>query len=704
MTRSASWRWDWAGPHGTAWGTVNACLTTCTAAWLLHLAAGHGPFPIPPGRAVLAVVGGTAFGVLLVLLRAAISKRQTPALTIAYKLCCWTGAGTWAGYMVAHASWSWRWVLVRVGVLVALALVAGVLAAAASDPPEPRTAEQKREARALRIRNGLAVEWEQRLDSYTGRPGWHVPAVQHWPKGRGYTVEAHAPGGGVTSQAVARITEQLRGDLNLPSAGGIKVAAGRKARVAIIDVTTIDVLAQDYPYPADRKVHSINDPLAFGVRDDGTEIGPVLRQSCVSVGGETGSGKSNAGHDITAEIVTTDDAIEWVWDPTGKFWSAWLAPWLRGEIAEPPVDWVASDEREIAFMARAGDRVGRVRPQAYSDLIINSDDDKLPVSPAIPALIIVGDEVAPVLSVMSTHPAKDPLRAVTFEHRAGAVRTVYLPLRGTNDVIAESIQSQCHVRGVMRVTSAAEAGWLGLQGFGPADTPYPGCGGLILESGGPVHRLKWYRMTPSTIRAVSKLVQGRRPKLDEVSRLAANGRNPDGTLMPNLLPGELDCYDTRWDRYRAGRPTSRPRPGTQAATTEPVANVAHSVLAMQAAFADLDATIEASQTDIEISDEERAEFDRLAAQLAADGFDGEWEEPDGPETPELPEHLEVLLALLRDAGERGAEPKVLRGQLAARGIVKSRDTLHTWLAKLRDAGRVHQPAFGRWAAVEPEGR
>ncbi|WP_426502922.1 hypothetical protein ACPPVO_35505 [Dactylosporangium sp. McL0621] len=58
-------------------------------------------------------------------------------------------------------------------------------------------------------------------------------------------------------------------------------------------------------------------------------------------------------------------------------------------------------------------------------------------------------------------------------------------------------------------------------------------------------------MKPSQIRKVVLLAEPRRPKLDELSRLAANGRHPDGTPMPGLLASELDCYDTRWARFRA---------------------------------------------------------------------------------------------------------------------------------------------------------
>jgi hypothetical protein len=69
----------------------------------------------------------------------------------------------------------------------------------------------------------------------------------------------------------------------------------------------------------------------------------------------------------------------------------------------------------------------------------------------------------------------------------------------------------------MKVNTKAEAGWMfGTHyAFGPEDTPYPGCGGLLLGSGLEPVRMKYHRMKPSIIRVIARLAEPRRPKLDE---------------------------------------------------------------------------------------------------------------------------------------------------------------------------------------------
>lgn len=721
MAAQRRYQIDWAGPHGTAWGTVNACLTTATASWTGHCIEQW--WPTTPTVMVLATVGTTVLGMVSVLLRAALRKTPTPAATTLYKLACWAGAGVWAATMVAYPHWGWRWWLTRVAVLVAGAVVAGLVASLATPPadPAPGLASTGRVAlapgdggkAAQAERERIAALMVRMLDVRCPKPGWSVKNVQLWPRGNGHTVEAIAPEGSSWRDA-ARVAADIEGDLDLPNAGGITVTQGVTRRAALMEITTVDVLAKDYLYPKNRPAHSINDQLLVGIRDDGEPYGPSLRQNCMVLAGEAGSGKSNAGHVITAEIATTTDALQWDWHlPDGRLWAPWMGPWLRGEVKDPPIDWCAWDARELLWMTRAALRVGWGRNVAYQALIEQDDDDKVPVSPQIPEIVIVGDEVAKVTGTLSEHEeARDNLRLVVFELRSAAVRAVFLALRGTDDVILNGIQSQCQVRGVMRIGSKAEASWVGIRDFGPEDTPYPGCGGLSVRSGAATTRLKYYRMTPSQIKEIVMCTQGRRPKLDEVSRLAANGRGPDGTPMPDLQPGELDCYDTRWDRFRAvfnqtgGTPPATAAPAPDAAPQRP-ADVAGStdmgaaVAGLQTAMANLDAARARARAERGGSKEQvDEEFTRI---LAAEGFGadvdwsdlGAWEQE--PQTPAQPSDEDVLLDLIRARGQAGVDPKTLLLALKDRGIRIHRDTLHGRLKSLRERGLVHQPGYGRWA-------
>lgn len=735
MARSQrSWQVDWAGPHGTAWGTVNACLTTVTVTVLGHVVQLW--WPVPVVFAILGVVVATILGVIGVLLRAAFARKRRPGATVVYQVFCWAGAGGWSAYMVGHPHWTVRWVAARLAALAVMAVVAGLLASLATDPdedPKPEPAPQPVVVAAPPVdagqaeRDALAVEWEERLDRLCPGEGYQVPNIQKWPRGNGYTVEAVVPaGGGLSWRAIAGQAEALAGDLDLPHGGGLVVGPGVTRRATLIEVTTVDILAEETQYPQDRAVHSIKDDLEVGFRDDGEPIGPNLLQQCMVLAGEAGSGKTNASHCITGEIVTTDDALQWDWELTGGgLWAPWMDPYLRGEIDVPPIDWCAFDGQELLWQTRAALRIGYARKPGYRQEMFAADDDKVPVSKNLPAIIIVGDEIAKVTGALSEHPqAAENLRLIAFELRAAAIREVFLALRGTDDVITQSVQSQCQVRAVMKVGSKAEAQWVfGRHGFGPEDTPYPGCGGISLNSGKDPVRMKWHRMKPSQIRRIAVLAASRRPKLDELSRLAANGRNPDGSPMDDLLPGELDCYDTRWERFRkhneAGggsavpvSTTTRPASGSSApAPVVPQAgaapNLTQVVADLDKAMANLDAAVEAANArnaeeqvpaSGEADEQVPVDQDGWAAAMAAWEADpfvpaAAAETPPGPPPANWPSRM---LDLIESYGDQGVGPKELLAELAAVGIAVHRDTLHEQLNGAIERGEVRRAGRGKY--------
>lgn len=720
---------DWAGPHGTAWGTVNACLTTITAAWVTHLV--HLYWPASVGSTILAAVGATVLGMVSTLLRAAFGKSRQPA-TIVYKLACWFGVGAWLVVILRSTSWSVKFFAAHVGALIVLALVAGICAGLASDeppaaavpvvPPAPTMPVSADPAQAAL--DALAIEWETRINEFCPGDGYKVPNIEHWPRKNGYYVQVLVPAsGGRDFNSVLSHVNDFAADMDLVGGGKIDGAMGTTRRVAILEVTTVDLLAEETVYPVDRAVHSIRDDLQVGLQDNGSPIGPNLWQLCMLLAGETRSGKTNAGHCLTAEIGTTDDALEWKYELTGGgFWASWMRDWLLGLYETPPLDWCAFDGRELLWMTRAAVRVGYARKPGYRDLMHHAEDDKLPVSRKVPAIIVSGDEIAKITGNMSEHPeAAENLRLIVFELGAAAVRAVFLALRGTDDVISSSIQSQLHVRAVMKVNTKSEASWALGPGhdFGPEQTPYPGSGGIVLGSGMPVQRIKWHRMLPSRIQAIAKVASTRRPALDDLSRMAANGRNPDGSPMTDLHSGELDCYDTRWDRFRAWSNANgsapraaqakqaAPQPDTGTITpAQAEANMRAAMTAVDERIAELDAA--RSDNGVNLSDEQRADSDRLLASveglaeaMAAEGFGDDWVVDESyDETPPQPADRQAMLDLIRAASPNGIKPQDLLGELATAGIIFSRDTLHSRLNELKAAGLVHQPSFGLWAIGE----
>jgi hypothetical protein len=313
--RSRTWEFDWAGPHGTAWGTVNACLTTITAACVVHEVERN--WPLSPLLTMAATVGAVVLGVIYTLLRAAVGKKQQGA-TVVYKLLCWLGVGVWLIVTLHRYNWTWRSTLAHVVVLAIAAVVAGLAAGLASDtPPKPAVEPQPAPVAApapsadpeQAKRDDLAVKWEALASQFCDGDGYTVPKVQLWERGNGYSVQMVAPAtGGRDWMSITSHIDDFAAELDLVFGGAIKGSMGPTRRVAILDVTTVDILAEETEYPEDRPVHSIHDNLEIGHRDDGTLIGPNLLQYCMNLSGEARSGKTNASHCLTAEILTTTTA------------------------------------------------------------------------------------------------------------------------------------------------------------------------------------------------------------------------------------------------------------------------------------------------------------------------------------------------------------------------------------------------------------
>jgi hypothetical protein len=695
MSPRQGWQWDWAGKHGTGWGTVNACLTTATLSIVGHNVQLHWPAPTAP--TVLTAAGATVLGVLWVLLRASVG-RPRPAATVVYQVLCYAGAGTWIAANLSDRDWTWRGWLTSIGLLVGLAIVAGLLASLAEEitdkpaPVRPGTdlAQRKRDARA----DDLVA----RLLRLGAPDGIEILGIEDWPRGNGYTVEGTTAG--APWRVVADLAPKLLADLDLAHGCTVTGSKGVSARRWLLEVMTRNYLAEDVNYPTDYRIHSINDPLDRAmVTKDGNRIGPLVRSHSMALFGEVESGKSNAGGVLAAEIVTTDDALLWMWELTGgNLWNGWMTPWLRGETRVPPIDWCAFDGRELLWMTRAALRIGYARKTVYQDLQNEVDDDKLPVSAEIPAVIVMGDEVASVTGSMSAHPtACENLRLIAFELRSAAVRAIFLALRGTSDVFIESIQSQCAIRAVMRVGSPAEAAWaLGRHtGFGPDDTPYPGCGGISLQSGADLVAVKWARIKPSQKRQIAAAVQDRRPVLDGPSALAANGRNADGTPMSELLPGELDCYDKRWERLRAFYGGAATRPAAASVPTTADGSSEQAVADLERAMAELDAAATAARQEQEPDADVRAEFERVLREAGWDPAEIAAPEPDDEPAPPSG-WKERAEQIVRNAGDAGMKPGELHAILKAEGLAVHRGTVQELLAEWKAAGLVVKPAYGRW--------
>lgn len=82
----------------------------------------------------------------------------------------------------------------------------------------------------------------------------------------------------------------------------------------LIDVTTVNVLAEERTYPSDYTPLSLYTGIPWGYRTNAEEICVFLREQCALVVGPTGSGKTNMVHVILAGFARATDVLTWVID------------------------------------------------------------------------------------------------------------------------------------------------------------------------------------------------------------------------------------------------------------------------------------------------------------------------------------------------------------------------------------------------------
>jgi hypothetical protein len=95
------------------------------------------------------------------------------------------------------------------------------------------------------------------------------------------------------------------------------------------------------------------------------------------------------------------DNLTWVIDLNGGGLALpWLHAWhTGGRPGRPPIDWVADTPAKALAMAKAAlVRIAKARKPGYKHLEIAANDDKLPVRPAVPGILIAGDEIAEIFS------------------------------------------------------------------------------------------------------------------------------------------------------------------------------------------------------------------------------------------------------------------------------------------------------------------
>lgn len=532
-------RLDWRGwRHGPVVGPLHAGVGLAAVAAVGDLPAVGLPV------SWVAVTGALGAGVTA--LRSRTPYANLSRLGLAARLAAWTVASGWVGWVLT-AGWS----PAAVFTLGAGSVLGGVAARLLAPHEQHVQAVRRQRAAAAKAAaedhqeqeelHGLAEAWVARIRRICKR-NVQILAIEHWrfpgehgTVETGYTLEVLLPTDGTTIETLSSYANALATAADLPEGCGVEFlrSTGGRRRVLIL-VNTRDALRDELPLPLASGPQTLNDPIDLGVLRNGSKALILLRYVSALLVGMVGSGKSNMLQTLIARLLECGDVLVCVIDYNGGGIALdWLAEWAQGRARKPAILWVADNPEEAALLT--GWLIAGIehRKRAYAAENRARDDDKIAISPRVPQIVLVTDEVAAVSARL-----QEQIVQISNRGRAAAIRAITCSLRATAAGVSRDIAVQAEVRLGMRMSDVNEIaymfGWLkaGARPT-PADAPEAGYA-FVGAEGETVRVAKAYRTSPSTIAAVARATDNHRPDLDE------------STL--NMSPEWRQIFMDRWKR------------------------------------------------------------------------------------------------------------------------------------------------------------
>ncbi|MFG2293391.1 hypothetical protein [Streptomyces sp. NPDC048603] len=668
---------DWAAGHGPVTGALSA--TTGAFALSTIGAATHMPPTWALAFGTAGAIGHTAAGL----------RQKLAGRTLTARATSWLLSGGWTTWAITTTPLSWTALgsLATLGMGMAAATHFTSLYEEARENVALEEAERQVARELSAERRAIAAEWVDRVQRVCGIT-LRVVAVEMWPTGTGFTIDAELPAGGVPWDRVAQHNTRLSADARLPHGCTAAASPGIDQGRVLIDVTTVNVLAEEIGYPTDYSPLSILTGMPWGVRTDGSPINVYLREQCALLVGPTGSGKTNMLHTVLAGLARANDVLTWVIDlNAGSAGLPWVRPALTaeaGQAVRPGVDWLASTFEEAELMLDAALRVGLRRKQAYQDLLAQANTDLLPISPQIPQIMLVVDEGAEILTSTDAQMrklAKKILEVIRMLRSMG-IRTILTALGATASVLGNlMIRREGKTR--VALTGGETEGmdlskmFPGSRGLKVEQAPYKGSGFMGTPES-PAALFKSWRILPNQIRDIVIATSDRHPRLDDISARAAG---PD--------------YARRWDHTRTAwmsADISAPDPEARDAAQGKTASVAGGGLNLSALRA-ADRNPAAGTDEDRLAEAFRAQIDATFA--TAPGAEAEPARTAHPEPSGL--NLSALradqdnaarqaaLAVLEAAGPEGTGASAIARALAeAHGT--NRQTISGWLQEWAEDG------------------
>jgi S-DNA-T family DNA segregation ATPase FtsK/SpoIIIE len=685
---TGDYAWTWAA--GPVAGPALAAGGVMSLSMLGDLAAVNPWWAV--GTTTLVAVAAGARDVL----------NRVSRLGAAYRATCWMASGAWATYAMTGSPWD----PTNLTALAAGTTIMGVLAAPMGRR-EAGLVEAARvagdTARSAAQRLSVAVEWEARIGRVARIPGAVITAVETWPTNTGFTLRVNLPEGGVRWSTLAAAAPNLAADADLPTGCVIEVAPGPTMRVAFLRVATTapETLVV---YPDDTTPLTFTGELPLGKYQNGTVATIRILEDPLLIVGRRGSGKSNGILVLLAALVRCVDTVIWVIDPGGVTGIArkFLAPWLNGATDKPVIDWVATNYDDVELMLDAAIAIATGRKTVYAPLMTAVDDDKIPISAEVPAIVLLVDEGAESLAMDSGHGAvATKLASLLRIARSARVQIIVSAVDAKATTIPPVFKSQAGVSIFCRPDKPHEVAQLhGWRGNGSVPDVAPE-GSMLLKLPN-ISGVTWgqiYRIKESQTLICATAMTPHRPDLDA----------PSVKLMVKEIGP--DVYAHRWDRYLSwlaeqddGKEFHLTAPKGMATANAPKAprtSTGSPAEDMAAAFGAAQDALDKMRQDTAARNAKKND-DALFAEIVA-GFDADpQEKPAAPKpliTPKSQSGPARMVAILAAAGPGGMTVAELTAGLAVEGFTPSTATIYTWLNAAKTAGTVSSPEKGTWVAV-----
>jgi hypothetical protein len=688
MTRT---QFDYSPAHGPIWGTINgtgAALVIAGAGSVLDMPAWY---PLP-----FAAAGGLA--TLYVCHRRRASRGNT-----VFWAACWLVPALWSALTI------WLgWSVYGVGGLLAAGLSAGVLGPALGRFEERPPADPFTPAG----RDPLYVEWEERITRICGfRQPVTVANIDWWPENVGYTVSVKfSPGAGFTWEALRDRERELAASANNPKGCPVRAADSDYQGSAVLKVTRVNGLKKEILYPREYGPLTVRKAFPLGLLADRTMAMAEVRQSAGLVAGRRGGGKTNILDIFTANLTRCPDAVVWHIDLNGGGMSVpWMLPYVAGLVKMPPIDWVARTPDEALHMTRVALAIAKDRKAAYGALKAQHNTRLLPVSAALPEIVLIVDEGAEVIGEDASAAVEVARNLRTLQRigRAEAVNVIFSALRATGETIPVPVRKQCALRIGTKVEEDAELDYLFNydRGLRSADLMYAGCAYIKTEDMLAPAQFKAFHVLPEQIAEIVLATTHLRPALD--ARAAKVGGRVYAERWQRTRPyltalagedGELELPDPSGPVQPAadGNPVAKLAALTEqfkaqtAVLKERAARPRpEDVLAMDAArvrreaesiFALAPVDPRAERNDVDLVDEQPATPVMPAGGAPTDAAG----------------RRRFVVQLVDQAGAEGMRRADIIAAVKAAGIDVHDATVDEWLKTERDAGGLVSPKQGVW--------